>query len=209
MDPLQSDLFLVDALGYIPELDEAPSSSELDDSDSEPDSSTLNPDVHSNNDASDSDGSVLSDPDSTPDPTVPLVGGQFRPTHKRDRSKWRVPPKKCSAEHLNNYLYRDGGCCRGKRTDCHTLNAFTHADIVKRRSLVCIGPQMSLSCQPAVILSIINCQRRKTRQDGRVIVTNYVVDDIPLCQKAFCELFNISRWSFLILYIKFTISLPL
>lgn len=194
MDRIQSDSFLVDALGIFSDLDFSSSSSELDDSDSDSDRTTPDTDASGNIGASDTGGGgVTNGPDSTSDPTVPLVGGQFRPTYKRDRSKWRVLPKKCSTEHLNNYLYRNGGCCRGKRTDCHTLSAFVHDDIVRRRSLVCSGPQMSLGSQSAVILSIVNCQRTKKREDGRTVVTNYVVDDIPLCQKAFCELFNISR----------------
>lgn len=123
----------------------------------------------------------------------PAVGGKIRQL-VRDRSKdRRRKTKKEQPENIAKFLYENGGCCKGVKTSCATLKAFPRAEIIQNRKLVLSDRFASkLHDQPAVFFTISHNVTRRV-VDGKEKIIGGYVGGKHLCQKAFCEMYNISR----------------
>jgi hypothetical protein len=99
--------------------------------------------------------------------------------------KQKYTSRRASQKWIEEYKYRNGGCCLGKRAQCDTLVAFDHNFIISCRSAV--ANQNKLVRQQQFISLT---KAAKNKETGRL--QHFNVGDVRLCKTAFCQLHNVS-----------------
>jgi hypothetical protein len=104
---------------------------------------------------------------------------------RRARGPGPGASRRASERWINEYKFAKGGCCKGKRVHCDTLEVFTHKFIVECRASVASQPKL-VRQQHFIALS----RAAKDVTNGRL--EHFNLGGVSLCKNAFCELNNVS-----------------